>query len=124
VIREVDGRRYLWPHVMDEVSRALPPYTWLTRLVSQEAAAAPGLEGEPVARPAPGITLEGNAGSTQSLTRFMKNLESSPMLRDVTLVTSEQVEMEGRRLLRFTLEARWEEPDTSFIETVPIITVQ
>ncbi|MBA2459529.1 MAG: hypothetical protein H0V43_11340, partial [Gemmatimonadales bacterium] len=29
VIRTVDGDRYVWPHVLDEVTKALPAYTWL-----------------------------------------------------------------------------------------------
>ena len=32
MIRAIDDDRYIWPHVMDEVSRALPPYTWLVSL--------------------------------------------------------------------------------------------
>src|SRR3954463_4940061 len=29
VIRNVDGDRYIWPHLLDEVTKALPAYTWL-----------------------------------------------------------------------------------------------
>jgi Tfp pilus assembly protein PilN len=29
VIRTVDGDRYVWAHVLDEVAKALPQYTWL-----------------------------------------------------------------------------------------------
>ena len=29
IIKSIDNDRFVWPHVMDEVSRALPPYTWL-----------------------------------------------------------------------------------------------
>ena len=32
LIRAIDDDRFIWPHVMDEVSRALPPYTWLVSL--------------------------------------------------------------------------------------------
>src|SRR6185312_14899583 len=32
VIRGVDGDRYVWAHVLDEVTRALPAYTWLVDL--------------------------------------------------------------------------------------------
>jgi Tfp pilus assembly protein PilN len=34
VIRAIDGDRYLWPHVLAEVSAALPQYTWLTSLAT------------------------------------------------------------------------------------------
>lgn len=111
VIRGVDERRYVWPHLLDEISKSLPAFTWLIQLRS-----ADGPEG-------PTFTLQGNAGSTQSLTRFMKNLETSPFIRDVTLVTSEQVSEAGLTFQRFTLEARYEHPDPTLIETVPIITV-
>ena len=32
IIQEIDAGRYIWPHIMDEVSRALPENTWLTSL--------------------------------------------------------------------------------------------
>ena len=34
-IRQVDGERYIWAHVLDEVARALPAYTWLTNVSAQ-----------------------------------------------------------------------------------------
>ena len=30
LIRAIDEDRFIWPHVLDEVSKALPPYTWLS----------------------------------------------------------------------------------------------
>ena len=114
IIREVDQRRYVWPHLLDEVSASMPTYTWLTQISSSEPA-------DSLDRSAR-LTVQGNAGSTQALTRFMKNLEASPFIRDVTLVTSEQETMEGRAVHRFSLEASYETPDSSVVETVPIIT--
>ena len=151
VIRQVDTRRYVWPHLMDEVSRATPPFMWLTRLAAVEdeapppavptparakakakadsaaadsarAGAAPAAPAGPP--PGPVFNLEGNAGSTEALTRFMKNLEASPMIREVSLVTSERTDVQGRTVLKFTLEARWEEPDSGFVETVPLLTTR
>lgn len=148
VIREVDQRRFVWPHLLDEISSATPEYTWLAQISSIEApapaapaaarpqarsragrgrgAAAADTAAPPPApvRPVgPTFTLQGNAGSTQALTRFMKNLEASAFIRDVTLVTSEQVVEAGRTLHRFTLEAKYELPDSSAIQTIPIVTV-
>ena len=37
VIKAIDGARYVWPHLMDEVSRALPAYTWLKSLSQTSA---------------------------------------------------------------------------------------
>jgi Tfp pilus assembly protein PilN len=139
VIRSVDGRRYIWPHLLDEVSRAVPPYTWLTKLAAADEPDAPPAPPAPAAAagdsaakdsvaPAappepqgPAFSVEGAAGSTQALTRFMKNLELSPMIRDVALVTSEQATTAGRTYLKFTLEARYEKPDSSLLEIVPVL---
>lgn len=113
IIREVDRRRYVWPHLLDEVAAAVPAYTWLTRVNALPPA--------DTLDTAPGLAVQGNAGSTQALTRFMKNLETSPFIRDVTLVTSEQTEIEGRAVHRFSLEARYQEPDPSVLEMMPVI---
>ena len=146
VIRSVDGRRYVWPHLLDEISRAVPPYTWLTRVAAlappptapRPAAAPAPAAGDtskkaagdtakaaaaPPPPPPPGFNVEGDAATTQALTRFMKNLEASPFIRDVALVTSEQTQTEGRTYLKFTLEARWEQPDSTLVETVPVVPV-
>jgi Tfp pilus assembly protein PilN len=156
VIRSVDGRRYVWPHLLDEISRAVPPYTWLTKVTAMAPAGGPagvrpaGAPPAPAAAPAPapaagdtskkaqgdsakpaipppppppGFDIEGAAAGTQALTRFMKNLEASPFIRDVALVTSEQTETQGRTYLKFTLEARWEQPDSTLVETVPVVPV-
>ena len=37
VIRAIDGSRYVWPHILHDVSRALTPYTWLRSLVQTSA---------------------------------------------------------------------------------------
>src|SRR5437899_467461 len=37
VIREIDRERYIWPHVLDAISKALPPYTWLDDISSRPA---------------------------------------------------------------------------------------
>src|SRR5712671_619254 len=34
MIRTIDADRYVWPHVLDQVTKALPPYTWVTRVQS------------------------------------------------------------------------------------------
>ena len=51
IIQEIDRERYVWPHVMDEVARALPEYTWLESVVQT----ASGQE--------LGFRIEGSAGT-------------------------------------------------------------
>ncbi len=113
VIQEIDGARYVWPHIMDEVARALPEYTWLTRLVQVSAG------------PQVLFRIEGRAGTYFGLTTFMENLEASPFLRGVELVTSEQVSIPlgggaNQLVYRFLLEVQSREPPPELIERVPL----
>src|SRR5690606_5182568 len=111
-----DTRRYVWPHLLDEIGLAVPAFLWLTDIGSTEARDSTQV--------GPSFSVQGNAGSTQALTRFMKNLEESAFVRDVTLVTSEQEIVEGRTIQRFSLEARYSTPPSSEIRTVPIVVLE
>ena len=136
IIKTIDNDRFVWAHVMDEVSRALPPYTWLKR-IEQTAAVAPptpapapapakGQNGKPVPPPPPPpvpalkFQLAGNTVDIQALTRFMKLLESSPFVKNVTIAKAELVNLEGKEVQEFLLEAEYERPDASVIATVPV----
>lgn len=113
LIQEIDGARYVWPHILDEVSRAVPEYTWLTAVTQ----VTPG--------PAPSFRLEGRAGNTFALTRFMTNLGDSPFLRDVTLIAANQVaeqDASGRaeQVQQFTIEAVYRTPPPELLQLVPL----
>jgi len=45
VIRDIDSDRYIWPHVLDQATKALPPYTWITRIQGVGSLVAPGQAG-------------------------------------------------------------------------------
>jgi Tfp pilus assembly protein PilN len=112
IIQQIDGDRYVWPHVLDEVARALPEYTWLTSLVQVSL-------GEDLQ-----FRIEGRAGSIFAFTNFMEALEASPFVRNVELIeTSQQVATEGAVssvVHGFTLEAFYEQPPEEMLETVPL----
>jgi Tfp pilus assembly protein PilN len=140
IIKVIDNNRFVWPHVMDEVSRALPPYTWLTSLTqtngtdiptqanSQQARDEEAERKKPGANPdsaaaARPIELQiiGNTVDIQALTRFMKSLEASPFVEGVTLVKTSVVVTEGRDVTEFQLTGRYEPPkDSTSIKRVPI----
>ena len=132
VIKAIDADRFIWPHLMDEVSRALPPYTWLKQLAIIGQQAAP-LGTGPVATPAdstkpaepavpelPKFRLVGNTVDIQALTRFMKLLEASPFIQNVQLAKSEMAMVDGKEVTEFTLEATYERPDSSMITLQPV----
>ena len=133
IIKSIDNDRFVWPHVMDEVSRALPPYTWL-KGIQQVAVIAPppppppkaDENGKPVPPPPPPeppamkFQLSGNTADIQALTRFMKLLEASPFVKNVTIAKAELVTLEGKEVQEVLLEAEYERPDASAIATVPV----
>lgn len=111
IIQEIDAGRYSWVHVMDEISRSLPAFTWLINVVSK-----------PVNTPldVPRFLIEGRTGNTFALTEFMQELEASPFLRSINLMSTDQVR-EGESLIyAFVLEGEFQTPPPDLIETVPI----
>ena len=138
IIKSIDNDRFVWSHIMDEVSRALPPYTWL-KTIAQSAVIAPPAPapapkpdpkaekgGKPLPPPPPPppptlkFQISGNTVDIQALTRFMKLLEASPFVKNVTIAKAELVSLEGKEVQEFLLEAEYERPDASVIATVPV----
>ncbi|MDQ3243160.1 MAG: hypothetical protein M3Q09_05505, partial [Gemmatimonadota bacterium] len=37
IIKSIDDSRFLWPHLLEEISNALPQYTWLTTVTQTSA---------------------------------------------------------------------------------------
>jgi Tfp pilus assembly protein PilN len=142
IIKSIDNDRFIWAHIMDEVSRALPPYTWLksiqqSAVVAAASTPAPpppapakdGAKGGKPAQPAPPpeatptslkFQIAGNTVDIQALTRFMKLLEASPFIKNVTIAKAELVSLDGKEVQEFLLEAEYERPDASVISTVPV----
>lgn len=121
LIRSFDDKRFVWPHVMDEISRALPPFTWITSLghtsdagVAAQSAAADSVQSQRIR-----FRVIGNTVDLQALTRFMKLMEASPFIADVQLVRSSLVIIDGKEITEFQLDAAYEAPDPSVIRTVP-----
>jgi Tfp pilus assembly protein PilN len=121
IIAAIDGERFVWPHIMDEISRALPTYTWL-RSVAQGNAAATISPEAVAAGTAPRLSVRviGLTVNIQALTIFMRQLEASPFLENVTLAVSEVASVEGKQVTEFTLDMAYSKPDASVIRTVPM----
>jgi Tfp pilus assembly protein PilN len=109
VIQEIDAGRFIWPHILDEISRALPTYVWVVSLT--EAVDEGGV---------PRVRMEGRAGNYFALGRYIEDLEASPFLRQVRLISSAQTTVDQRTVLGFILEASYEEPAPDMIQTVPL----
>ncbi|NIR46543.1 MAG: hypothetical protein GWN99_19035 [Gemmatimonadetes bacterium] len=110
VIRQIDSDRYVWAHILDEISAALPDHTWLTSL---QQTAGVGVEVE--------FRIDGMTGQVPALTRFIRDLEASPFIRTVRLQSQEQIQQGQRLVHSFVLLARYQQPDSSVIVTEPIV---
>lgn len=118
VIRGVDGDRYTWPHVLDEVAKALPAYTWLVDL-SVVAAAAVADSADTTA-PALIFQIGGRTVDIQAYTRFLRQLEASPWIVDVTPMQAQTVVEKERAVTAFTIRATFARADSAYIRTVPM----
>lgn len=113
LVLALDARRYVWPHLLDEVAGALPREAWLTRLAHTTS-------------PEGGVRLriEGRARGSVALTRFWNGMEASPFIGGVRLVNSERMERplpdEAEELYHFVLEAEHETPDPDLVELVAV----
>ena len=135
VIRTVDGDRYVWPHLMDEVTKALPAYTWLVDLgvagpapvaqAQQPRAAAGAKTGADTTATPPvhlpvAFTVNGRTVDIQAYTRFLRQLEASPWVTDVTPVAAQTVIEKERPVTAFTIRATYRLADSAYIRTVPL----
>jgi Tfp pilus assembly protein PilN len=143
VIKAIDGSRYVWPHILDEVDRALPPLTWLKSLaqISAVSGLSPevqaGLEagnGKPKTKieakmdsdavAAAQLTWRviGQTVDIQALTRFITQLDASPWIESVVLVKSDNtvVQPGSKEVIEFTLDMKLQKADSSVIKRVPL----
>jgi Tfp pilus assembly protein PilN len=120
VIRDVDGDRYTWPHVLDEVAKALPAYTWLVDLaVTSPPTAAVADSGDTTA-PALQFQINGRTVDIQAYTRFLRQLEASPWIIDVTPLQAQTIVEKERAVTAFTIRATFAQADSAYIRTVPM----
>lgn len=148
IIKSIDDTRYLWSHVMQELSGAMPPYTWLTSItqtsIPPSAAAADTMQrassdtsrqskaardkarkerADSLLSQARSVKFRivGNTVDIQALTRLIRALESSPFIQNVQLTRSDLVVNDGKEVTEFTLEAETQAPPAYMIKTVPLV---
>ncbi len=131
VIRNIDADRYIWPHVLDQATKALPPYTWITRVGAVGAVIQPGTS--QAGGPAPfipedssGLTnvrvnIEGRTVDIQAYTTFLRQLAASPWFTDVTPASSETKIEADRPVTAFNVTVRYRVADSVYIRTVPLV---
>jgi len=130
VIRQIDADRYIWPHVLDQATKALPPYTWITHIQTVSAIVAPG-QGQPngpviVERDSSGapsvkVAIDGRTVDIQAYTTFLRQLAASPWFTDVTPASSQTVIEADRPVTAFTVTVSYRIADSVYIRTIPLV---
>lgn len=138
IIKAIDEERYIWPHIMEEVSRALPIYTWLRVLniagPAQGTNPAASIKMPPpdtgkvkrkpkplvIPRDSIRLRLVGRTVDLQAFTRFMRSLEDSPFFENISLRRSEPTVEGGKDIAQFTLELMYARPDSLMLRRAPI----
>src|SRR5262249_3351168 len=85
-------------HMLDQLSRAVPPMLWLTELKQTSAT---------------DVTIEGRSTTLTSLTDFVANLESSGFFKkpiDITSTTTEPLATPPGEIIKFLLKAQCRPP--------------
>lgn len=111
-IRTVDRDRFIWPHLLQEIGRAVPDYTWIERIAARA--------GDTDTAGAPAFTIDGLTVDLQGFTRYLRNLEVSPFVREVVPGPTSTVIVEGQEVKKFQISARYEQPDSTRLTMQPL----
>lgn len=74
-IEQLRSQRTIPVHIMDEVSRALPDYLWLTNLTTKGSV----------------LSIDGATLQEQAISTFMKNLEASEFIGPCSLIETKEL---------------------------------
>lgn len=136
-IRAIDADRYVWPHILEEITKALPEYTWLESVAVQSGNAGGGQSGgapppPAAARPKAGaadstvqplirVVIDGRTGDMGGYTRFLRQLADSPWLTNVVAGPTKTVVENDKPVLTFTVTVTFRQADSAFIRTAPVL---
>jgi Tfp pilus assembly protein PilN len=111
VIQELDAGRFDLAHILDEIGRNVPDYTWLVSIQPAEGSGGPMN---------PSFRIEGRMGNPFALPKFIIDLESSPFIANVTLKKQQPVIENGKPMYMFSIEGTYEQPPAGITRTVPL----
>ncbi len=118
-IRAIDSDRYVWPHILEEVTKALPDYTWLESVTMLPGAAAD--TSDSTARPQVRITIDGRTGDMGGYTRFLRQLADSPWLTNIVAGPTKTAVEADKPVLTFSITVTFRQADSAFIRTAPVL---
>ena len=124
-ITQIDADRYTWPHILSEISQALPDFTWLVNvdnLSGQTPQPLPDGSMPDVEVPIR-FSIEGRTSDIQAYTRFVRLLGSSPWLTNIQPGATQTVVEEDRQVTAFQIQGEFQRADSAFVRTAPVTEV-
>lgn len=109
LVKALDDGRFVWPHLLDEISRAMPAYTWLTEI--RRTQPIPGLE----------VQIDGLAANPLAITRFVRNLQESPYIGQARIIGSQQEFVDNVAAQAFRLVVTYEAPPPDLTRSEPLV---
>jgi Tfp pilus assembly protein PilN len=101
LITRLKAQQTIAVRIMDELSKNIPEWVWLTETEYKEQ----------------NIEIKGRALSNNLIADYIYNLENSPYLQNVNLISSTQRTEQNDQFLEFTLTAQYVLPDKYLEET-------
>lgn len=108
-VRSLDRDRFVWPHLMDELSRALPDGAWLTAVTTESP--PPDLR----------VRIEGRARATLVITEYVRVLQASPHVGGVEIRGSRRIALDRGYAQSFTLLLAHRSPPEGERRTRPLL---
>lgn len=117
-IRSIDADRYIWPHILEEITKAVPDFTWLEGVSVQGGGVdVADTTGTPQIR----FLIDGRTGDMGGYTRFLRQLGASPWIDNVVAGPTRAVVENEKPVLSFTITAVFRRADSAFIRTIPVL---
>ena len=101
IVKDLETKRYITPRLMDQVSTAMPDFTWLSKWMPLNEETGNWFQ------------LEGVSFSNIRVAELMMRLQQSPMIEEVVLITVREKIEEGISTMVFTLKCRFTEGSIS-----------
>ena len=109
-VEDLDRGRYMWPHLLNELSRALPDAAWLTRI--ERTSEAPDVR----------VQVQGVAASPMIITQYVRGLRQQQHIGDVQMGGSQRQQLEdGGFGHSFRLTVTYRRPPPASIRTRPLL---
>lgn len=109
LVKDLDQNRYVWPHLLVEMSRALPDVAWVVSI--QRTSPLPGLD----------LTVRGVAANPLAITSFVRNLRDQPHVGAATIQGSSRQQVQGVTAQSFTLRLSYRRPPEAQTRTRPLV---